>query len=431
MALASSKSNMRGDGKMKIVLLKDAYSAALRVFGDGLEENQVDSCQTKESIQEQTNHLHSEISSGLSSSVHYNKSERCTYSNAESESTRAVVSEVACTEDFAASNGASEDDKMAGWSWSSELSLYVHNATKVSWDPATQQYGSLCSEELTKRESAPESTSVVDVVSTSSHCAEQSHESIDKGKGNNNSGQGNCSDSDSGDSAGQSTSSDGDAPALLSGERRAREDSEDLDGEEWNPDAETETAAGAQVCGDWIWDGEFWVTADGLSYHPGLGQYFRAGQRIWLREQDKPAPDAGRLHERWVQDRYILDYGAAGLADAAAAAQSSPSQRQLPPPGGGGGGAGVHVVGGGGALLGKSRSCSVYIRRPNVSRRHAQASAPRECPGHASARHPAARGPARSDRRGRQARARAPAGGSDPCERRRDEPRRCRRRDRA
>ena len=34
------------------------------------------------------------------------------------------------------------------------------------------------------------------------------------------------------------------------------------------------------VCGDWIFDGEWWITAEGHSYHPVLKQLFHNGERV-------------------------------------------------------------------------------------------------------------------------------------------------------
>ena len=61
---------------------------------------------------------------------------------------------------------------------------------------------------------------------------------------------------------------------------------------------------GVVVRGDWVWDGEFWNNADGVSYHPGLQQYFSHGQRIFLSEDQKPVPDSTKLLEEWHLKRY-------------------------------------------------------------------------------------------------------------------------------
>ena len=53
-----------------------------------------------------------------------------------------------------------------------------------------------------------------------------------------------------------------------------------------------------------MWDGEFWNNADGISYHPGLQQYFSHGKRIFLSEEDKPAPSQEKLMEEFVLKQY-------------------------------------------------------------------------------------------------------------------------------
>ena len=45
-------------------------------------------------------------------------------------------------------SGDSSLDTMGGWAWSVEYSMYVHSASGVSWNPATQQYGKICCESL-------------------------------------------------------------------------------------------------------------------------------------------------------------------------------------------------------------------------------------------------------------------------------------------
>jgi len=70
-------------------------------------------------------------------------------------------------------------------------------------------------------------------------------------------------------------------------------------------DAEgTHDSSGAIVSGDWVWDGEFWNNADGVSYHPGLDQYFSHGQRIFPSEEDKPKLCDEKLLEDFLQKKY-------------------------------------------------------------------------------------------------------------------------------
>jgi hypothetical protein len=56
------------------------------------------------------------------------------------------------------------------------------------------------------------------------------------------------------------------------------------------------------VSGEWVFDGEFWCHPDGYSYHPGLNQYFRGGERV-QHLGDIQGPDPEVLREKWLQDR--------------------------------------------------------------------------------------------------------------------------------
>jgi len=56
------------------------------------------------------------------------------------------------------------------------------------------------------------------------------------------------------------------------------------------------------VSGEWVFDGEFWCHPDGYSYHPGLNQYFRGGERV-QHLGDIQGPDPQVLREKWLQDR--------------------------------------------------------------------------------------------------------------------------------
>lgn len=128
---------------------------------------------------------------------------------------------------------------------------------------------------------------------------------------------------------------------------------------------------GVTVCGDWIFDGEFWNTADGVSYHPGLRQYFSNGERIYLNDDDKPAPDEQRLQEEWQLKRYQMEYGAwagewrQGEAPSVAAHPAMPSADHRP--------ARTHVLVDG-STIGRSKSCSLHIARSALSRLHAKIS---------------------------------------------------------
>jgi hypothetical protein len=369
-SIPSSKSSRRTEGKHKIVLINNACSVASNIFGGGMEGSDTSTYVSEggsnaaqdESIVADHGKCSDPQNLGISRADTMSASLKSSVDN----------------------NGRDmKSDDMAGWTWNSELSLYIHRDSRVSWNPTSQQYGTIGAGELMIKWNDEKSfeASGASALNTPP-CAVEGETAPYAGEGEAATAikpDQSCSDSDSVE---LNASGDEDAPSQLSGDIKDSSSSDDLDGEEWQSGVEEQVTSETQVCGDWIWDGEFWVTADGLSYHPGLGQYFRAGQRIWLREEDKPAPDADRLHERWVQDRYILDYGGGG-ADGAAGQSPAAGRRELrlpPPPGGGGEGGGVHRIGSGGATLGKSRTCSVYIRRPSVSRRHAQAGPPPAAP---------------------------------------------------
>jgi hypothetical protein len=135
--------------------------------------------------------------------------------------------------------------------------------------------------------------------------------------------------------------------------------------------------AGATVCGDWIFDGEWWNTADGVSYHPGLRQYFSHGQRIYLKDDDKPAPDEQKLQQEWELKKYQFEYGtwaADSRADPTAAnAQLTAinSCGSLIACTSGAGSQHTHVLTDGGTI-GRSKSCSLHIARSALSRIHAK-----------------------------------------------------------
>jgi len=126
---------------------------------------------------------------------------------------------------------------------------------------------------------------------------------------------------------------------------------------------------GVTICGDWIFDGEFWNTADGVSYHPGLQQYFSKGERIYLKDDEKPAPDGQRLQEEWQLKRYQMDYGTwagewrEGEAPSVAAHGAMPPADHRP--------GRTHVLGDG-STIGRSKSCSLHIARSALSRIHAK-----------------------------------------------------------
>ena len=42
---------------------------------------------------------------------------------------------------------------------------------------------------------------------------------------------------------------------------------------------------------------------------PGLNQCFSRGERVFLSEADKPAPDADRLLQEWQVRQYQMQYG--------------------------------------------------------------------------------------------------------------------------
>ena len=82
----------------------------------------------------------------------------------------------------------------------------------------------------------------------------------------------------------------------LASDYRARRKSADEAGQD------DDTAhADAIVSGDWVWDGEFWNNADGVSYHPSLKQYFSHGKRIFPSDEDKP-----KLCDEKLMDDFLL-----------------------------------------------------------------------------------------------------------------------------
>ena len=85
----------------------------------------------------------------------------------------------------------------------------------------------------------------------------------------------------------------------LASDYRARRKSTDEAGQD------DDTAhASAIVSGDWVWDGEFWNNADGVSYHPSLKQYFSHGKRIFPSDEDKPKLCDEKLMEGFLLKKY-------------------------------------------------------------------------------------------------------------------------------
>lgn len=141
-----------------------------------------------------------------------------------------------------------------------------------------------------------------------------------------------------------------------------------------------EEPANPDVCGDWIFDGEWWITAEGHSYHPVLKQLFHNGERV-LSQEDKFGLDGEAAREKWEQDRYALDYGhyipkepahaQEGGAAEDGAATNPPEEEEA---------AGVeapkgrvprkHMIGPLGATIGRSTACGVHVKCHLISREH-------------------------------------------------------------
>ena len=132
----------------------------------------------------------------------------------------------------------------------------------------------------------------------------------------------------------------------------------------------------SDVCGDWIWDGEWWVTATGYSYHPVLRQLFLNGKRVLSKEEAAPWQDVTAAREKWEQDRYALDYGAfANAPQGDVGEQSEEAHKELPEPdqeasSTKGRPPRTHTVGPAGATIGRSTGCDIRVRCPLMSREH-------------------------------------------------------------
>ncbi len=242
---------------------------------------------------------------------------------------------------------AEQNSVGGGWRWDSNYQLYFHRETGTCWNPLTEEYIVMgecsVSEQINCDSSNSPSQMPADYDSFS------------------------CSEIAS-DYTSESSDEENSSSLML---QVAGTDHQCL-----REDTESEKPVVEPLTyGDWIWDGEFWITADGLSYHPGLNQCFSAGQRIWLRPEDVPAPSSDVMQERWRCDRYILDYGherhseeQPATSHPSASASPAAAQRDERNP--------RFLVGTGGGSLGKSKSCQVQLRRPGVSRCHAKVGQP-------------------------------------------------------
>ena len=156
--------------------------------------------------------------------------------------------------------------------------------------------------------------------------------------------------------------------------RLARGSGADGGGQE---DEETIGDNAGTVCGDWIWDGAFWNNADGVSYHPGLSQYFSHGKRIFLSDVDKPAPDEQKLKEEWKFKQYQVEYGtwATDWRHGTPTAAETQAAEKTKPQGSNAGPSRnrshTHVIRHD-STIGRSKSCTLYIPRSDLSRLHAR-----------------------------------------------------------
>lgn len=155
--------------------------------------------------------------------------------------------------------------------------------------------------------------------------------------------------------------------------RMARSSGADDGGQE---DEDEKDNAGT-VSGDWVWDGEFWNNADGVSYHAGLNQYFSHGKRIFLSEGEKPAPDAQKLLEDWKYRQYQVEYGtwATEWRHTMPAAAETQATEKTKPQSSKAGPASTrsrtHVIRSD-STIGRSKNCTLNIPRSDLSRLHAR-----------------------------------------------------------
>ena len=118
---------------------------------------------------------------------------------------------------------------------------------------------------------------------------------------------------------------------------------------------------------------------------PGLNQCFSRGERVFLSEADKPAPDADRLLQEWQVRQYQMQYGSwtgegpgqgaggekmeDGGGGSSASAHTQVTAEGLEAragtarhPHASARGGRTHVLGHG-ASIGRSKSCALFIAR--------------------------------------------------------------------
>jgi len=152
--------------------------------------------------------------------------------------------------------GSSAD---SGWRWLPDWQRWGHDTSGMMFDPHSGKYFVLNGTEMQEVEGGEEEKK-----------EEVGEEVIGEWDGESLSGGDSLSEGALEDFDGEGFDEEEDASHLVGLQTDKETVENGAEEEKHNPD----------VCGDWIWDGEWWITAEGHSYHPVLKQLFHNGERV-------------------------------------------------------------------------------------------------------------------------------------------------------